>query len=197
MTRRSRTRCGRATDPSGRRGLSSLLRSGRLLNSSRRRGTGHRRIRGPASHRTPYDPHAEAREEARAPHARDGPRRTRGAEAHGRRRAQGRSQGPVGCPAASTGWRPRCQRCWHCGQCDIWRQTHSHCWRPSVVVYVHRQCSPCRRHASHRGTRVGIAVVIGIRALTWSDVWRGTPGSDGLAMRQGRSAGDLRDAGRR
>ena len=98
---------------------------------------------------------------------------------------QGRSQGPVGCPAASTGWRPRCQRRWHCGQCDTCRQSHSHIWVPCGVVYVHRQCSPCLRHVSHIGTRVGMAITVGIRASTWSDVWRGTPGSDGLAMRQG------------
>jgi hypothetical protein len=66
------------------------------------------------------------------------------------------SQGPVGCPAASTGWRPRCQRRLHRAQCDIWRQPHSHVRVPCAVVYVHRQCSPCLRHPSHRGTGVGI-----------------------------------------
>jgi hypothetical protein len=88
--------------------------------------------------------------------------------------AQARSQAPVGCPAAPTRWRPRCQRRLHAGQCDIWRQPHSHVWVSCAVVYVHRQCSPCLPHASHRGTRVGLAIGVGIRIPTLGDALRPT-----------------------
>jgi hypothetical protein len=95
----------------------------------------------------------------------------------GRPSAQDRSQAPVGCPAASTGWRPRRQRRLHLAQCDIWRQPHSHVWLPCAVVYVHRRCSPCLRHGSHRGTRVGTGPAVGIMSAYLGDAQRGTPGS--------------------
>jgi len=60
----------------------------------------------------------------------------------------------------------------HLAQCDIWRQLHSHVWVPCAVVYVHRQCSPCVRQASHMGTRAGMAVGVSIKAPTCGDVRR-------------------------
>jgi len=65
----------------------------------------------------------------------------------------------------------------HLAQCDIRRQPHSHVWVPCAVVYVHRQCSPCLRHASHMGTRVGMAVALGMVGAYSGDVRRVAPGS--------------------